>query len=176
MRSTTPRPALRRLVGAVATGAALVTVSGCGVPIDAVSGISVTDDGHLLGVIMVCGHHIDGATLYVDTDDAGDEPPAGNWTADRPLAPGLTTWPLDPPAPGWTATGPLTPLTPRTAYALYGWTKDNSWSASHVTFTLADLDGLTPGKVFYQRPTGVGKEVAVTVSTAEFRATACGQE
>ncbi|MFE7462850.1 hypothetical protein ACFU6R_01920 [Streptomyces sp. NPDC057499] len=173
MRSTTPRPAIRRLVGAVAAGAALATTSGCTVPIDAVAGISVTDDGHLLGAIMVCGHHIDGATLHVDTDDANNASPSARWTADHPLAPGLTTWPLDPPAPGWSATGPLTSLAPRTTYALYGWTKDNSWSSGHVTFTLADLDGLTPGKVYYNRSTGIGEETAVTVSTAEFRTAAC---
>ncbi|GAA3836436.1 hypothetical protein GCM10022403_081240 [Streptomyces coacervatus] len=64
MWSTASRPVFRRLVGAVAVGLGLAATSGCTVPVDAVAGISVTTDGRLLGVMMVCRHHIDGATLY----------------------------------------------------------------------------------------------------------------
>ncbi|MFF2013326.1 hypothetical protein ACFVWY_30275 [Streptomyces sp. NPDC058195] len=173
MPSTAPRPVFRRLVGAVAVTLTLAATSGCTVPSDAVTGISVTDDGHVLGVIMVCGHHIDGATLYVDSDEVTEQVTAGRWTAGRPLTAGLTTWTLDPPPDGWTATGPLTPLAPRTTYTLYGWTTDDSWSASHVSFTLTDLDRLPPGKVRYDHVTGIGKESAATVTMAEFQARAC---
>ncbi|MFF7976614.1 hypothetical protein [Streptomyces sp. NPDC007905] len=159
MWSTTSRPALRRFVGAVAIGVALAATSGCTVPVDAVAGISVTGDGHLLGVMMVCGHQIDGATLYVDSDDVDKTVTVGSWTADRPLTPGLGTWTLDSPAAGWTATRSLAPLTAKTTYALYGWTKDNSWSSSSVSFTLADRDGLTPGKVRYSNISDNGDEI-----------------
>lgn len=173
MGSTTSRSVFRRVVGALAVGAALATTSGCTVPIDAVAGISVTADGHLLGVMMVCGHHIDGATLYVGSDDPDKSVTVGSWTAGRPLTPGLTTWTLDSPAVGWTATRPLTPLTAKTAYELYGWTKDNSWSSSNVSFTLADRDRLTPGKVRYINISDNGEETATIVSLAEFKAGAC---
>ncbi|MEV5084568.1 hypothetical protein AB0K74_39330 [Streptomyces sp. NPDC056159] len=73
---------------------ALAATSGCTVPADAVAGISVTADGYLVGVMMVCGHQIDGATLYVDSDDVNKQVSVGSWTADRPLTPGLATWPL----------------------------------------------------------------------------------
>ncbi|CAM5737592.1 hypothetical protein SALBM311S_06863 [Streptomyces alboniger] len=69
MQLTASRPVFRRFVGAVTAGMALAVTSGCTVPIDAVVGISVTADGRLLGVMMVCGHQIDGTTLYVDSDD-----------------------------------------------------------------------------------------------------------
>ncbi|MBW8792305.1 MAG: hypothetical protein JF597_01495, partial [Streptomyces sp.] len=69
MWSTSSRPVFRRFVNTVAVGVALAATSGCTVPADAVAGISVTADGTLLGVMMVCGHQIDGATLYVDSDD-----------------------------------------------------------------------------------------------------------
>ncbi|WP_245766983.1 hypothetical protein [Streptomyces colonosanans] len=147
MWSTTSRPVFRRFVGAVAVGMSLAATSGCTVPVDAVAGISVTGDGHLLGVIMACGHHIDGATLYVASDDVNKNMKVGSWIADRPLTAGLATWTLDSPAAGWTATKPLTPLTAKTTYVLYGWTKDSSWSSSHISFTLSDRDRLTPGKV-----------------------------
>lgn len=63
MGSTISRPMVRRSLGAVAVGAALAATSGCTVPPDAVAGVSVTVDGRLLGVVMVCGHQIDGATV-----------------------------------------------------------------------------------------------------------------
>ncbi|SCD89627.1 hypothetical protein GA0115253_102285 [Streptomyces sp. Termitarium-T10T-6] len=172
MWSTTSRPVFRRFVSAVAVGMGLAATSGCSVPTDAVAGISVTADGHLLGVMMVCGHHIDGATLYVDSDDVSKQVKVGSWTADRPLKPGLATWTLDSQAAGWTATRSLAPLTDRTTYALYGWTKDNSWSAAHISFTTADRDRLTPGKVRYASISDNG-ESAITVSTADFKAKAC---
>ncbi|MGW4043463.1 hypothetical protein [Streptomyces sp. NPDC004721] len=173
MSSTTSRPVFRHFVGAVAVGVALATTSGCTVPADAVAGISVTADGHLLGVMMVCGHQIDGATLYVDSDDVNKQVTVGSWTADRPLALGLATWTLDSPAAGWTATRSLAPLTAKTTYTLYGWTKDNSWSANSISFTLADRDTLTPGKVRYDSVSNNGDESTITVSIAEFKAKAC---
>ncbi|WP_330291152.1 hypothetical protein [Streptomyces sp. NBC_00576] len=168
MQSTVSWPIVQRLAGAFAACAALAATSGCTVPIDAVAGISVTDDGHLVGVMMVCGHHIDGAMLYVDSDDADKQVTVGSWTAARPLKAGLATWTLDAPAAGWTATTSLKPLTAKTTYTLYGWTKDNSWSSSSVSFTLPDRDRLTPGMVRYD-----GVESAVIVPVTEFKARAC---
>ncbi|WP_234311810.1 hypothetical protein [Streptomyces griseus] len=173
MRLTTSRRTFRRFGSAFAGGLALAATTGCTVPVDAVAGISVTADGHLLGVMTVCGHHIDGATLYVDSADANKQVEVGSWTADRPLTRGLATWTLDSPAAGWTTTRSLVPLTARTTYVLYGWTKDNSWSASSVTFTLADRDRLTPGRVRYDSVSEDGDEVAITVSMAEFKSRAC---
>ncbi|MEV4948974.1 hypothetical protein [Streptomyces sp. NPDC053755] len=173
MWSTASRPVFRRFVSAVVGGVALAATSGCTVPVDAVAGISVTGDGQLLGVMMVCGHQIDGATLYVDSGDVDKQVTVGSWTADRSLTPGLATWTLDSPAAGWAATRSLAPLTAKTTYALYGWTKDDSWSSSSVSFTLADRDRLTPGKVRYDSVSDNGDESAITVSVAEFKATAC---
>lgn len=173
MRAIASRPVFRRFVGVVVAGVALAATSGCTVPIDAVAGVSVTGDGHLLGVMMICGHRIDGATLYVDGADTDKTVTAGSWTSDRPLKAGLVTWPLDSPAAGWTTTRALTPLSARTTYTLYGWTKDDSWSASEVSFTLTDRDRLAPGKVLYDNVSDDGDESAVIVPVAQFKARAC---
>ncbi|MFE9627707.1 hypothetical protein [Streptomyces sp. NPDC006527] len=173
MWSPASGPVFSRFVGAVVVGVALAATSGCTVPVDAIAGISVTRDGHLLGVMMVCGHQIEGATLYVDSADVDKTVTVGSWTADRPLTPGLATWTLDSPTAGWTATESLAPLTTKTTYALYGWTKANSWSSSSVSFTLADRDRLTPGQVRYDSVSDNGDESAITVSLAEFRTKAC---
>ncbi|MGW3118113.1 hypothetical protein ACWDBW_13390 [Streptomyces sp. NPDC001107] len=173
MRTTVPPPAFRRVVGLVTAGLALTATAGCTVPIDAVAGISVTEDGRLLGVMMVCGHQIDGATLYVGSDDVDDERTVGSWTADRPLKAGITTWPLDAPAAGWTTTTALTRLDARTTYVLYGWTKDNSWSSGSVSFALTDRTRLTPGKVLYDDFSADGDESTAIASLAEFKAAAC---
>ncbi|MFJ4809362.1 hypothetical protein [Streptomyces longwoodensis] len=140
---------------------------------DAVAGLSMTADGHLLGVMLVCGHHIDGATVYVASSDPDREATVGEWTASRPLTEGVTTWPLDTPSAGWTTTTPLRPLAARTTYVLYGWTKDNHWSSMSVHFTLPDRAALRPGTVLYDRVTEDGEESTVTVPLAEFKSTAC---
>ncbi|MEU3838442.1 hypothetical protein AB0E88_00165 [Streptomyces sp. NPDC028635] len=162
-----------RFAAMLAVGGAVATTAGCGVPVDAVAGVSVTADGDLLGVMMVCGHQIDGATLYLESDDPNKTATVGSWTAARPLRTGLTTWPLEAPAAGWTATRPLTPLTTKTTYALYGWTKDHSWSSRSVSFTPSVRDRLAPGRVLYDKISGNGDESTVTVPMAEFRARAC---
>ncbi|WEH40316.1 hypothetical protein [Streptomyces sp. AM 2-1-1] len=164
---------LRRGVGAAAVTAALAASSGCTVPIDAVTGISVTGDGHLLGVIRVCGHHIDGATLSPRTDGAEGSRTIGSWTAAEPFEAGLTTWSLDSPSPGWTTTTPLGPLVAGTTYTLYGWTDDNSWSSAPVSFTVADRDRLAPGQVLRESVTDGGEALTSTVSSAEFEAGGC---
>ncbi|WP_330455754.1 hypothetical protein OIB37_02050 [Streptomyces sp. NBC_00820] len=166
----------RRLAGAAVAGAALASASGCTVPVDAVSGISVTEDGRLLGVIAVCGHRIDGATLYVDGRDPDDTPTVGDWVADRPVTSGVATWTLDAPSPGWSTRKSLAPLASGTTYTLYGWTKDNSWSAADVTFKGADRKRLTPGTVRYDEISDNGDAIPVTVPMARFKAKACADE
>lgn len=173
MRSNVSRSAFRRVVGIVAASLAVTVSTGCSVPVDAVAGISVSDDGHLLGVMMVCGHRIDGATVYVDSEDVDKQRAVGSWTAARPLTAGLATWNLQAPSPGWATTRALTPLAPKSTYLLYGWTKDNSWSSRSVSFDLTDLDRLSPGTVRYDDISADGDESPITVPLAEFKATAC---
>ncbi|MFI7341887.1 hypothetical protein ACIBUY_28590 [Streptomyces sp. NPDC050085] len=105
-------------------------------------------------------------------DDAGNGHLA-RWTAGHRLSPGLVTWPLSTTAVGWTADKPVPALRPHTRYGLGGGTKDNSWSSSNVTFTLADTERLTPGQVAYDKVTDSGEESLTTVSVTEFEKAAC---
>ncbi|MFD8482209.1 hypothetical protein [Kitasatospora sp. NPDC059673] len=165
------RQLARRAAQIAAVLAALAATSGCTVPSDAVAGISVTEDGHPLGVLLVCGDRIDGATLY--TSEGSHEETIGTWTAHSALRPGLTTWTLDAPAEGWETGKSAAPLDAGTTYHLYGWTKDNSRSSTHVDFTPEDLEQLTPGNVRYHRTASDGSTSTSTVPVAEFQAKAC---
>ncbi|MFF1291694.1 MULTISPECIES: hypothetical protein [unclassified Streptomyces] len=161
------------MAGIVAASMAVASSTGCSVPVDAVAGISVSDDGHLLGVMMVCGHRIDGATLYVDSEDVNNQKTVGSWTADRPLPAGLATWSLQSPSTGWAVSRSLSRLNSKTTYILYGWTKDNSWSSGSVSFDLTDIGRISPGTVRYDDISADGDESAITVPLAEFKARAC---
>ncbi|MBV2356865.1 hypothetical protein KUM39_21230 [Streptomyces sp. J2-1] len=136
----------------------------------------MTTDGRVAGAIMVCGHHIDGASAYVDGPGSAQEKTLGDWESKHPLHHGLTLWPLDaeePAAtPSWRTRTPLTPLRPHTAYTLYGWTRDNSWSAAEVTFTRTDLTRLSPGTIPYTKSTETADYLAA-VPAAEFAAKTC---
>ncbi|WP_031512145.1 hypothetical protein [Streptomyces sp. NRRL F-5123] len=128
--------------------------------------------GKPVALLAVCGHHIDGATLYRTNPDESTSDEA-HWTADDPLGPGVVSWPLNGDVPGWTVDYYLTGLRPGVTYTLYGWTKDNSWSAEAVDFTLADLADLTPGRVrFFDIYKGDGGSTA-TVAAADFYKRSC---
>lgn len=151
------------------TAVVLAPLSGCTVPAAGATGVTVTAEGRPMGVVMVCHDHIDGATLYTDSGRAGDNDTVelGRWSSAEPVE-GFATWPLDTGGAGWSAETPPRPLREDREHHLYGWTEDNSWSTGHVTFTLADLAALTPGRVRYAD--GDGHR---TGSLADFRADAC---
>jgi len=80
------------------------------------------------------------------------------------------------PSGTWTATKPLGKLRPRTTYAMYGWTNDNSYAAEAVDFTLEELARMKPGQVRYWagKTAGDGMTGVYSVTSEdEFRRTAC---
>ncbi|MGW1468599.1 hypothetical protein ACWCPT_30165 [Streptomyces sp. NPDC002308] len=155
----------------MAVGLALATTSGCGADDVAVTGISVTTDGRLLGVIMVCEDHIDNVGLLAS--DSQGKARVGEWTPDRRLRAGLTTWSLDSPTPGWTTVRDPGPLKAGTVYTLFGWSDKHSLGSEDIDFTAADRHRLMPGKVLYQEYTEGGEEAVRFAALSEFEATAC---
>jgi hypothetical protein len=158
-------------------GAALL--GSCTVPAVALEGIGVDPDGNLVGYVRVCDESIDGATLYYDissrtaTVPTSDE--VGRWEVQPPVE-STAEWSLNAPDGGWTSSKRLDPLEPGRKYTLYGWTKDNTVSASGVTFTLADVASLKPGQVLHWSGRSVGKperDVNEVSSRPDFEAKAC---
>ncbi|MFJ8439221.1 hypothetical protein [Kitasatospora griseola] len=160
------RQLVRRAAWVTLGVAVLAVVSGCAGSGGAVTGVSVTEDGRPVGVLMVCGQRIDGASLY--TSEGSRTETVGEWNATSALGPGLTTWALDAPAEGWETARSAAPLDAGTTYHLRGRTKDDSRSSTAVSFTPEDLEQLPPGQVRYYGPTST-----LTVPVAEFEATAC---
>lgn len=165
MRSVGSLRSVRGAVCAVVAAVAAGLLTGCGVPGAGTTGIGVDADGEPVGFVAVCGHHIDGLTLY--TEDEDGETTVNTWTPVHPIEPGVTSWPLTGAAPEWGAEQPTTTLVPGVEYVIYGWAKDNSWSATHVHFTLADLKSLSPGRVSFWSD---GDKIA---DAADFKKEAC---
>ncbi|MCX5396859.1 hypothetical protein [Streptomyces sp. NBC_00102] len=157
----------------MAVGLTLATTSGCGAVDVAVTGISVTTDGRLLGVIMVCERRIDGTGLRAETSDPEGSTRVGEWTPDRPLKAGLTMWSLDSPTSDWTTARDPGPLEDGTVYTLSGWGEEHRSSAEGIDFTTADRERLTPGKVLYEQYTEDGEESVRFAPLSEFESTAC---
>ena len=61
---------MRRTLAAAAVVAAALTTGGCTVPAVGAVGIGVDANGDPVGFVQVCRDHIDGATIYLSTDDA----------------------------------------------------------------------------------------------------------
>ncbi|MFE5830842.1 hypothetical protein ACFQ8W_11425 [Streptomyces sp. NPDC056508] len=154
------------LVATAAVGAVSL-LSGCTVPIAGVAGVTVGRDGSPVGVIAMCREHVDGATLYADAEDPEAQKDLGVWRHGAPIT-GLITWPLASPGDGWTVEKPFGRLASGQVYRLYGWTEDDSWSTSGVSFTTKGLELLTPGQVRYGSDDMVG-----TVPLEDFREKAC---
>jgi hypothetical protein len=156
-----------------AFGACLLAVnlSGCEASVGAVAGVAVAPDGSPIGVIQVCDHSIDGATLY-DHNDEGAK--WGTWTA-NPSVSGFSQWPLRSGGGGWSVSVPLGALKPGVTYSFYGWTNDSSSSANAVSFTARDLASMEPGQVRYvtRYSDKDNSDLTATISADEFRQTAC---
>lgn len=167
---------IRYAAAACAGLAVLASSTACTVPEAGSTGITVTADGLPVGVLMVCHHHIDAAVLYTGDGDDGDESEdVGSWSRAEP-ATGFVTWPLRTGGGGWSVDRqPPATLERQRTYILHGGTEDNSWSTTAVSFTLAHLAALVPGRVRYFAGDvpGADDDGYLTASVEEFRADAC---
>ncbi|MFI8186413.1 hypothetical protein OG539_14705 [Actinacidiphila glaucinigra] len=167
----------RRVVLAVLGAAGLGLLSGCGAATTGVMGISVTEDGKPLAVMLVCDGRVESVTLH----DADRGPSRKNrlaaWSRGRP-ATGFSVWSLESGGRGWSVEKTMAPLEPGRTYTLYGWTGDPASTTSGVDFTAAQLAGLRPGQVRWfkgEEMPGTDRDGFATVGVAEFRADACGE-
>ncbi|MFB7948531.1 hypothetical protein ACFC6L_26845 [Kitasatospora phosalacinea] len=168
------RSALRRRSAVVGAGLALAATTACTAGQDGAAGLSITEDGHLLGVLALCGQEMAG--VNVDTTTAGQDGRLGTWTPDHAPDSGTLAWRLDGPAEGRNATAHVGALDPGTTYRLYAWSADHGWYTAQVSFTAADPDGLAPGTVRYDRTEPDGSTTAVVAPVARFTAEACRKD
>lgn len=166
---------MRKWAGvALAAVAALLGIAGCGVPAGGVIGLTMDSNGEVVAVVQMCEGHIDGATVYL-ADTSGAETPndqiLGRWEV-TPAATGFSRFGLANGGDGWRPVGALVPRDPDTRYTIYGWSKDNSWSAMHLDFSDRELAALQPGTVLVP-PVEAGSETNETWPMAKFQAKAC---
>ena len=164
-------PPRGRPVLVLAIAGVVLSLSACNAQSAGLAGIGVDDQGRPVGYLKVCGHHLDGATLY-----SQDEDDLGTWQAESKVT-DLGRWSLADPSDGWFALTPLADLQPRVPYVLYGWSKDNSWSGDPIGFTIEDLEDLEPGEVLSlaAAPSASGNEdVRTVLSEQAFGDAACG--
>lgn len=143
------------------------TTTSCSVPTAGWAAVGVDSDGDLIGIIQMCDHHVDGATLYrsdAPTDERGLKPRLGKWESADAVT-DFARWSFASPSDDWTPLADYEAPAADGRYSLYGWTRDNSWSTVHASFNVADIAQLQPGEVLY----GDGRVTTV----GDFRAHVC---
>ena len=167
---------LLRLVGTVVLAAAVWATASCSVASGGAIALGLDTSGQPVAYVQMCEGGIDGLTVYESTG-VGASRTLGEWEAPGRVSTSATV-PLATPPAGWTVQHPLAGLDPATSYHVYGWTNDNSWSATGPDFTLADLDALDPGQVtWWNGDWGKdGRHPTNAVTTlAEFQNHACDE-
>ncbi|MEV4166150.1 hypothetical protein [Nonomuraea dietziae] len=136
--------------------ALMAALTGCSVPRNGVTGISVDEAGRLTVVLAWCGRAPDLVIVYHDRapgekGGTADRPTVTDAAYDAPALPGQrASFRMDAPSDGWTAApAPLVP-DPAITYTVYGTTRDNSYSTRSVSFQADDAAKLTPGSVLVQ--------------------------
>ena len=144
------------------------TLSGCTVEAGSVVGLSVSADGHLLAVVAVCKGYLDGVSVY--SGEGSEVRDDGRWQHTGRFS-GNATLDLQVPDGVWTTKTALA-LDPARRQSIYGWTKDNRWSAVGPDFHASDLNKMRTGQVWIERVQGDGF-ITTLVPMAKFHESVC---
>jgi hypothetical protein len=148
-----------RTIGLAAVGVLTLSLSACTVTPYGQIAIGMGPNNELVAFVVMCSHHIDGATVYFDTSH--DQAVVGQWAATSPVT-GISAFPMVKGGNGWKPTMMFGPLIPGEIYRIYGWSKDDSASAGGPTFTAKELSILKPWQVWTYGPGD--KEQAVSLN------------
>jgi hypothetical protein len=138
-------------MGSAAVLLVAASMTGCVVETAGWAAVAVDENGDVVGLIQMCDHHVDGATLYrsdVWTQDEVDHPILGRWESDTEVIDDAR-WSFAAASNGWVSLIDFEEPEAGGEYVLYGWTHDDSWSALSAHFTVDDLASLRPGEVIY---------------------------
>ena len=175
---------MRQILGMVVFGVLTFGLTGCTVPTNGITGVSVDDAGNLVVVLAWCGRQPDEVIIYhdrVNTTPVEDVPadlasPISSSIVDAAyaaprLATGTASFRPDAPDKGWSARLMPSAFDPSVTYTAYGATNDNTYSTSPITFQMGDADALRrrPGTVLANRyDTRTWEEHDVFIPQAEF--------
>lgn len=182
-------PPTRRIACAVAIAASVATLSGCGVPRGAHLGLSVSDAGAPVAVIVMCnsggdegvapllpglpatlpdpGPRVDGLSII----ESGSTTDVVTVTLTEPIE-STTTVELGATSAAAKIAGRMDDLTAGTEYELAGWTVDNEWSTYAVRFVPEDLATIEPREVLWQQIDD-SRQRTRTGSLDDFESAAC---
>jgi hypothetical protein len=147
-----------RATGLVGAGVLALSLSACTVPEYGQMAIGVGPGKELVAYLVMCSHHIDGASVYYDNSHG--QATVGNWVV-SPAATGVSAFPLVKGGNGWKATMKFGPLLPGEVYDMYGWTDDSSAQAPGSSFTAKQLSTLKPWQVWSTGPGGKDQPVSL---------------
>jgi hypothetical protein len=158
----------------ISAGLGLVLgLAGCTVPAGGAVGMTVDANGQPMAVVQMCEGHIDGTTVYISDDDPEKVQTLGVWRVEPALT-GFSQFSFATGGDGWQVDQAFKPRDEATTYSIYGWSDDNSWSASHFHFSQADLAKLQAGKVLYSAFDDADSQQ--TGSVEEFKSDVCEQD
>lgn len=152
-----------RTIGLVVTGTLALSLSACTVPEYGQMAVGVGPNRELVAYVVMCSHHVDGATVYFDSTH--NQATVGDWVVSPP-ATGLSAFPMVKGGNGWKATMKFGPLLPGEVYTIYAWTDDSSAQAPGPSFTAKELSILKPWQVWSYGPDDRDEPVSVSYFAA----------
>ncbi len=168
--------ALVRTAGQAAlAGIAAMTLAGCVAGQAGTLGLTTSEDGRIVAVLVLCDDALDRVVTMRDAGDGAEE--VGLLVHDGRLDKGTYEVVLEAPPDDWRTTTPLEPLRADAEYETFATSEDHGWYAYGPTWKTSDLAGLRPGHVLYERAFFEGDEERfekVAVPRREFEADACG--
>lgn len=152
--------------------AASPLLSGCTAVEDGAAGLTVDEQGNLVGVIHSCHRTILGAQIWwSESVEPYTSHSIGDWeTADGGRNANIRL--TDDPGTGWHATQTTLPMDASHVYTFAGSFQDANASTRFVTFRVEDLSILKPGRILSDHIVGGNDELQLT-TYADFVKTAC---
>ena len=169
---------MRRWVGIFLAVTGCMTLTSCAAERSGVIGLMTDGRGKTSVVLQVCDGHLKTVAIFGPPEKPQGTaepklPRFGEWQLDSEMDEGFTQFDLATGGNGWQVVTPPKPRDPAQRYSLDGWSEDNTWSATGLTFRSSELAKLKPGDVLLP-PTELEPHNR-TQSLEDFRAKVCDE-